>query len=99
MPKRKKPDGYVDCECCGMTIIGEWKCDGCRRNPCSKSSTWHCTGKYGHTCDGTVCPQNREEMAEWEEEQREKVLHPRPVRTAGFVPLRQGGLPLAQRNR
>lgn len=86
MSKRKVPDGIVDCECCGIPVIGKWKCDGCRKSPCVKSSTWHCTGKYGHQCDGTVCPGNREEMAEWEADRAERAWRPR--RSPGFVPFR-----------
>ena len=90
---RVKPEGYADCECCGLPIIGEWKCDGCRKSPCVKSSTWHCTGKFGHSCDGTVCPTTKAEAEADAEEQRQRVLHPR-TRKPGFVPFRQGGLPL-----
>lgn len=51
--------GYVDCSCCGVTIIGApgANCDGCKDGDgtgdgCDPAGTWHCF--TGH-CDGSGC--------------------------------------------
>lgn len=50
--------GYVDCACCGITIIGHQgsNCDAClvacQSEPTAAEGNWHCF--TGH-CDGSGC--------------------------------------------
>lgn len=60
--ERPAPAGYVDCECCGITIIGRRKCDSCEAGECDPEVTWHCSGAGVHDCDGTVCPTTEAEQ-------------------------------------
>lgn len=46
-------DGYHDCECCKITVIGVRKCPSCATGECDPALTWHCTEV--DACDGTVC--------------------------------------------
>lgn len=33
-----------------------WLCEGCPQGEeCDTGTTWHCDGRHGHHCDGTVC--------------------------------------------
>lgn len=69
MARRKAPIGYVDCECCGIHVVGQWKCDPCESGACDPDVTWHCSGYGGHTCDGSGCPTDKGELAQWEADQ------------------------------
>lgn len=45
-----------DCTCCGQAVYADNPlCEYCRtEGPCAPEA-WHCDGRYGHECDGTMC--------------------------------------------
>lgn len=58
---------YRECRCCGEVIIGPvWSlCHGCDADgDCDAEESQHCTGEAGHMCDGTVCEEQVEQIAE-----------------------------------
>jgi hypothetical protein len=58
---------YRECRCCGDQVIGPvWSlCHGCDADgECNADESWHCDGRAGHLCDGTVCEEQVEEIAE-----------------------------------
>lgn len=60
---------YRECRCCGDQVIGPvWSlCSGCDADgECDPDESWHCDGRAGHACDGTVCEEQVEEIAERE---------------------------------
>lgn len=58
-----------ECACCRIPTYGPvWTlCGGCDHDgECDATEAWHCTGEAGHMCDGTVCEEQVEEIAEKE---------------------------------
>lgn len=55
---------HRECACCSQPCYGPvWTlCEGCSHDgECDAETAWHCTGEFGHACDGTACPQTQEE--------------------------------------
>jgi len=64
----------TDCDECGygectdlVTVQPDVLCDGCKVGEvdgrCDPADTWHCDGRYGHSCDGTGCEERGAECA------------------------------------